>query len=911
MARLYIYAMKRYILKFLKITGITIIVILVLLFLIPILFPGTVVEKTKAWANKSINGELNFSKVRLSFFNHFPSLTVTLYDVMLKGSEPYKKDTLVSSGEIALGINLKSLLFNKRIDIDKIFVTDALMNVKINEKGEANYNVYVPEKKQSAKTDSSNTSLRLEKINIDNTHFIYDDKSIPLYIDAKGFNYSGNGNLSEDIFDLYSHARIDSVDFYYDNEPYLLHKKVNADLVTKINTNSLSFFFRKNKLMINRLPVHFDGKLDFMQNGYDIDLNLNSSNSELYDLITALPPQYTTWLEKTKVTGNADVLFSIKGQYIASQHRSPDLAFDLKIRDGYVKYDGAPFPASNIFLDLHTRMPSLNPDSLQLKMDSLFFNVDKDYLSSNIQATGINKPLVDGRLNAEMDLAKANRAFGLQGMNIAGLLKMNVTSKGRYDPANKTLPVMRGDVLWQNGSVQTKYYPHPISNIQLDAHVKDDQGTLKDLHVAIRPFSFVFEGKPFHIQAALDNFDNIKYDIKAKGEIDVAKVYQVFSQKGLDLKGFIKADVELQGSQTDAMQGHYDNLHNSGTLELRDIKTTSDYFPHPFIIRQGVFKFNQDKLSFDDFTGTYAHSDFKMNGYLQNVIDYALSSSGILSGNFSMKSDYINADEFIMPASPDSKKDTATGVIIIPPAYQLGLTANVSKVTFNGLKLDSVHGQILVDKGILTLKETGFNLIGCNVLMNATYGSNSPTKAFFDYGIRAKDFDIARAYKEISLFHDLATAAANAEGIVSLDYKLKGVLEGSMHPAYPSLEGGGTLSVKDVKVKGLKLFAAISKTTSRDSINDPTLRKVDIKTTIKNNIITIERFKFKVFGFRPRIEGQTSFDGQLNLKIRLGLPPLGIIGIPLNVSGTQDNPKVGLGRGKKNGLQEKEYQQQD
>ncbi len=58
----------------------------------------------------------------------------------------------------------------------------------------------------------------------------------------------------------------------------------------------------------------------------------------------------------------------------------------------------------------------------------------------------------------------------------------------------------------------------------------------------------------------------------------------------------------------------------------------------------------------------------------------------------------------------------------------------------------------------------------------------------------------------------------------------------------------------------------ISKQTGKDSINDPNMRKVDIKSTIKNNVITIERFKFKIFGFRPRIEGKTNFDGQVNLK---------------------------------------------
>jgi AsmA protein len=59
--------MKRTIIKVFKIAGLSVAAILLLLFLTPILFPGTVAEKIKTWTNSSLDGELNFSKVRLSF----------------------------------------------------------------------------------------------------------------------------------------------------------------------------------------------------------------------------------------------------------------------------------------------------------------------------------------------------------------------------------------------------------------------------------------------------------------------------------------------------------------------------------------------------------------------------------------------------------------------------------------------------------------------------------------------------------------------------------------------------------------------------------------------------------------------------------------------------------------------------
>jgi len=595
------------------------------------------------------------------------------------------------------------------------------------------------------------------------------------------------------------------------------------------------------------------------------------------------------------------------------------LNLDLKIRDGFVNYDKSTFPVSDLNLNLSTSLPSLNPELLIVDVRRLSLNIEEAFLKAKLYVKGMNNPEIDASFNSKIDLEKLNRALGIPDFELKGTLIGEGKAKGKYDQKNKIFPIINANITLKNGYIKTKYYPNPITNINLITKIENQKGTFGDLKIMMIPTEFTFEGKPFFIEADLDNFEDLTYDIKAKGTLDITKIYKVFSQKGLDLDGSIKADLVLKGKQSDAEKGNYSKLHNKGTLEIRNILVTTEYLPKKFLIKEGIFKINQDKMSFNNFLAAYGQSDFRMNGYLQNVFNFIASDNGVLKGSFTLNSNYINADEFMSStsvsntnpptASTTETKSTTpkeeTGVILISANLDLQFQANAQKVNFNKLTLTETKGTMKMKNGKLTMQNTGFNLIGCAVNMNATYQGITPKKAQFEYDIKASDFNIKRAYNEIEIFREMASAAEKAEGTISLEYKLKGRLNKNMEPVYPSLVGNGIVSVKNIKLHGMKMFSSVANKTNYDGMKNPELSKVEIKSSIKNNIITLERFKFKFAGFRPRIEGTTSLDGRLNLKMRLGLPPLGIIGIPMTITGNKDNPKVKIGR-KSEDLQETE-----
>jgi AsmA protein len=901
---------KKMLFKILKITGITFIISLLLLIILPIIFADTITHKVKVLANESLEGELNFKDSNLSFFTHFPSLTLTLDEFSLNGSAPFKKNSLLTAKEIGFGIDIPSMLFGNEAQIDEIFIENAKINIQVNNKGEANYNVY----KSTTSTTSSykSASLNLKSIIIENSEIIYNDASTKILIEAKGFNYKGKGNLLHVDFSLTTSANIENLSLTYDQNEYLKNKKLKADLITKINTNSLAFVFEKNDLIINKLPVEFKGFFNFLSNGYDIDFNLKTENSNLEDLFTALPAEYISWKSETQMRGTTSASFSLKGKYIASENLSPNVNFKINVRDGFVKNNKAPYPIENIYLNLETQLPNLNINQLKVQLDSLYFDVNKNKLSAILKSEGFgNKINIETKIKSKIDLKTLSDALQIPNMKITGNLDTDIISKGVYNAEEKKFPITKGYFNLSNGSLKTTYYPKAIEKINFKADLNCPTSAFKDASLKISPATFIFENEPFMLNASFKDFSDLNYDVQAKGIINLAPIYKVFAQKGLDLNGIIKADVSLIGKQSDASNGNYQNLKNSGTLDLTNIQTTSDFLPKPFLIEKGLFTFNQEKMNFSDFRGKYGVSDITMNGYVLNVINFYLSDKETLKGNFTLHSNYLNINEFMPTETTKSEENptstTVSGVIEIPSNLDVTIKTLAKKVTYDDLVIESLGGIIQMQNGVASLKNGTLGIIGATANMNGTYKNEGNEKAYFDYNIKANDFDVKRAYNEIKLFKEIVTAAENAEGIISLDYVIKGVLNNQMKPVMPSLEGKGILSVKQVKMKGFKLLNTVASRTENPDIKDPDITKVDIKSTIKNNILTIERFKFKVSGFRLRFEGESSLDGKLNLKMRIGLPPLGLIGIPIKVTGNQEDPKINIGK-KSEDLEETIYE---
>jgi len=896
--------------KWLKIVGFgiggLIVLLLILMFIIPKIFADDIDKAIQNNLNSILTTEFTFSTTEVSFFKHFPVLTFSIYDIKIDASAPFEDEHLMKADELYCKVDIFNLIFSNDVKINAIVAENADVALKFGPLGKSNYDIYKTSNQSNAESEThQDFLLQIHKIELNDSDLYYDDQASKIKIELKAFNFSGDGSIFTSQADIYSVFYAKAFKMQYDDVIYFENKSIDAEIKSIINTDKLTFLFEKNKIKINELPFDFEGEFSLLKEGYFMDVVTNFDNVKLKNFITALPPKYNTWRETTNIKGVSSISVQLKGHYNAEQNIYPDLALDFTYNEGEIDCKVTTEKLQNINIDASVFIPQFNTDRADININNFRFDLSDENLVGYYKETYDEEgKYIDSKIESHITLHDLSNAIGVDGLEMAGDLSVYLETKGYQIPEQNKFPKSNGQFEIYNASIKTPFYPKPIDSLNANMVFKNPTGTYQDAVLQIKDLNFSFEGEPFTAQGSFENFEDLKYDITAQGQFNLNHFYELLGLDHIQLEGYIKANLNLKGQQSDIENANYDQVEHSGNMVFSNISFKSENYPKPILLKDGQLDFTNTKTSFKNFKVQYDSSDVSLDGDFKNLISYLVTSKKALKGDINLKSDFINLNAFI-PSYASIEDDSEIidttdtdnyGVLRVPSRVNLNTKIEVEHILYDSINLYNSSAKLAIKDSTFVLESSNLNLIDAKAQMKGLYRAISPTEAQFQFNIKLQNFDIHRAYEELPLFRAMVEPAAYTEGIAGIEYQLKGILDAEMTPIYPSLEGRGVIRVKNGQIKGYKLLGKVSKSTDISAIEAPELNEVIIPTRIKDNIINIDEFKIKHRGFRLKTEGQSSFDGDLNLRMRLGLPPFGIIGIPLKVIGDSDDPKIKLGR---------------
>ena len=414
----------------LKITGIVLLVLLIALVSIPFLFKDKIKQMVVTSINQNLDATVAFEEIDLSLLKSFPQANVTINKLSIINKAPFAGDTLMYSGEMNLKMSVKELFKgeNEAMNIESFYSKDAKVNILFDKNGVGNFDIALKDAKKDDGKDSKPFALNIQNYEFENLKFKYFDALSKMKLVIDSLNHKGTGNFAASKLDLTTKTTA-RVSFDMDSTNYMKNVLLDLDAVLGIDLEQSKYTFKKNKALVNQLPLEFDGSIQMVETGQDYDLSFKTPTSSFKNFLGVIPAQYAGNLKTVQTTGDFTVLGFAKG--MLTDTTIPKFNIDISSKNASFKYPDLPKSVTNIMIDTKIINESGLMKDTYVNLDQLSFRIDQDVFDVKANIKNItDNPLVDAALKGTINLSNVSKAYPIKLTTpLSGILKADVITK--------------------------------------------------------------------------------------------------------------------------------------------------------------------------------------------------------------------------------------------------------------------------------------------------------------------------------------------------------------------------------------------------------------------------------------------------------------------------------------------------
>lgn len=431
--------------------------------------------------NQHLKAKVKVQEVDLSFWGSFPNVSVDFNEVFIQdsyeNSTPY--DTLLYTERIRLKFNASDI-WNEIYDVKEIELYPGSLQLKIDSTGQVNYDIL----KETSDTTRSNFNLTLEKVDLSEIRFQYNNIASSQYYSTYIDELELEGAFSEKEYTLHSKSELFINHIKSGNVALISNKAAFFDLNILVNQDIGVFQIPKAQIYIANLPFSLDGKVT----NDDLYFHISSQNLELKDVANNFTLSSIDDIKKFSGSGTVKFDATIKGQ-IAS-NTPPEVNCDFSILKGQLIDPDTKLRISGIYLNgKYTNQGGQQRE--YLKLSNVSFQTLGGPFSGNLMITHFDAPTFKGEAKGNLDLAVLHQLFNFSSVEtIKGNTLVNATfevqsilqSNSTYIYDAKTV---EGDLQLKNVALQLKGDKRLFEDVSGDIYLRGDQVGVDNFKVKV------------------------------------------------------------------------------------------------------------------------------------------------------------------------------------------------------------------------------------------------------------------------------------------------------------------------------------------------------------------------------------------------------------------------------------------
>jgi hypothetical protein len=516
-------------------------------------------------------------------------------------------------------------------------------------------------------------------------------------------------------------------------------------------------------------------------------------------------------------------------------------------------------------------------------------------------------------------------------LKTSGKLALTGFAKGIYNETS--LPAFGLKLLVENGQFSYPDLPSDVKNVNIDLSIENKDGITDNTIIDLKKFYMEIAENP--IEAAL-RITNPESDPKLKGMLKGKLVLSnikdlIPMEEGESVEGTIVADILMDGKYSSIEKEKYEEFLFSGELVATDILYKTASLPYETNVKSMYLNFNPKTVELTQFIAQLGKSDMQMSGSLSNMIAYAMKDE-VLKGDFVFNSNFLDIYEL---GGMEETSETATTeeaapapldpnavAVEVPNTLNVSLKSNIKKIKYDDIEITNLNGLITIENSQMSFQNINLEMLEGKMGMNGYYNTVNIKDPIFDFNMNIVDFDMQKTATTFNTVEKMAPIIKSAFGKYSVGFKVRGKFDNHMSPIYETLAGSGSLSTKEVKIKGFNVTDKIADLLKMPQYKELTLNNVNLDFVFSDGKVDVAPFDFKVKDSKVTVYGSNYFDQRIDYTWSFEIPssefggaanqamnsllsqvaskglninPVDKIKIDMLITGTATDPKIKMG----------------
>lgn len=419
--------------RLLRALGAPLLLLVIFLAAAPWLFRDRIEAALQAEASRQLDAEVSWDGLHLDFFRAFPNLSAGVDGLSVVNRAPFEDVPLAAVERLRVVVDLRSLLGDGPLEVRSVTLDAPVLDLRVDAEGRANWALATAGGDgPSAEGQPADFRLDLQAYAIRRARLRYRDPE--LAVEARDLAHEGRGDFSASRFTLDTRTAIGSLDLAYGGTDWLRGAELALDAALDVDLAEGVYTLSRNELALNALRLALQGRAaERADGGYDLDLAWSSPGGEIDGLLSLLPEAVVGDLRGVRTSGTAAFSGTVAGALAGE--RLPALALDARVTDGAFSYPDLPGAAEGLQLDLHVERPEGDASAPLLvdlrRLDGRW--AGQPFALRLKAADALGHPVLDGALDADLDLAALQRVVPATEGSLEGRAVADLRLKGALD----------------------------------------------------------------------------------------------------------------------------------------------------------------------------------------------------------------------------------------------------------------------------------------------------------------------------------------------------------------------------------------------------------------------------------------------------------------------------------------------